>query len=187
MQTKEYKNADDAGKLGLLKKARNAVVGDYAKKIKNDYVMKPMVDEYIAVHGEDDVVKLWKKTGDYDLLPAYHTARDKSYEFNGERFSFELSDEQIDNYNAQSAEEIGKAYQKLMSSHRWNLLSDEKKADELRAAKKSATEVVSERVKWDHVYADAMAEFDARYGEDNPVRRAYEYSHDATVYPYWVL
>ncbi len=187
VQSNEYKNADDAGKLGLLQKARTAVVGDYAEKVIADYVMKPMIDDYIAAHGEDDVVKLWKKTGDYDLFPVHDTARDKSYEFNGERFTFDLSYEQIDNYNTQSVEEIGKAYQKLMSSHRWKLLSDEKKSAELKAAKESATAIVSERVKWDHVYADAMAEFDARYGEDNPVRRAYDYSHDATVYPYWVL
>lgn len=187
VQSKEYKNADDAGKLGLLQKARKTVVTDYAEKIENDYVMKPVIDKYIAVHGEDDVVKLWKKTGDYDLIPVHDTARQKSYTVNGESFSFSLSDEQIDNYNAQNGEEIGKAYQKLMSSHRWKLLSDEKKSAELKAAKESATAIVSERVKWDHVYADAMAEFDARYGEDNPVRRAYEYSHDATVYPYWVL
>ena len=188
VKSDKYKNSDDAGKVKLLSVEREKIVKSYNTKLESKFKNKGAFDAYVAAHGEDDIVKLIRKNGnDYSLLPVYDVYRNREFTLNNEERSFELTNEQIDKYSELTGQKISEEYAKVVAGKDWASLSDKQKAEKLKKAKDKAKSTVSDYVKWDYVYKDAMEAFDAELGEDNPVRRAYEYSHDATVYPFWDL
>ena len=154
---------------------------------ENDYIYKADYDRYIEAHGEDEVIGLINETDDYSLLPVHNFKKKRDYEQGDNKYVFELTDEQASSYDSLAEEYANAEYQLVMNSQSWSTMDKTQKAQALKKAKEKATGKVSEFIKWDYIYKDIIKEFDGMYGEDNPVRRAYEYSHDATVYPDWIL
>ncbi|MBQ4631571.1 MAG: hypothetical protein IJB70_11375, partial [Clostridia bacterium] len=177
----------DEEKSEKLMDARSKAISEVNDIIRDDYVFADVLDNYVASHGENDVVKFVKNSRNYEYLPHYEPERNKKYTLNGNEFSFELTDDQINKYSLLANEKMEASYSNLMESSEWNLLSDEEKSEKLLEARANVKSEINDFIKYDYVYKDAITDFDNKYGADNPVRQAYEYSHDATVYPYWEL
>ncbi len=182
-----FKTTDDKGKMALLNNERKKIVSAFENDIINAHKYDGFIKDYRAAHGDDAVMKVFDATKDYSILPTSEVGRIKNYTLNGQDYSFELTDDDIKKYSEIMNAEIEKEYALTVDKNGWTYKSNTTKKELLAEAKKSAKERVSEFIKWDHVYGDNMKQFDDANGADNPVRQAYEYSHDATVYPYWAL
>lgn len=187
-KTEKYKKASDVDKAKMLSSAGSAVYTSLLNDMKKDVIGEEFVKEYTSKYGEDEVIKAYKRSGyDSNFVPHYEFSPNRTYTINGVESKFSLSDDELGKYSELADEEIRTEYKKIISDPIWYTWDNEKRSEKLAKAKEKVRDKISEYIKWDYVYRDAMEEFDAAHGEDNPVRKAYEYSHDATVYPYLVL
>ena len=187
-KTEEYKKASDTDKAKLLSRAGSNIWKALSDDMQNDAIGEEFVKSYTAKYGEDEIIKAYRRSGyNSDYVPHYEFKPDREFTLNGSKTEFTLSGDEQAKYTELADEEIRKEFSKIVSDPIWRLKDNDKRAAALSKAKKKIADKISEYIKWDYVYKDAMEEFDSEHGEDNPVKKAYEYSHDASVYPYWEL
>jgi len=187
-KTDEYKKASDKEKAKLLSDAGNKIYNSLLKNMKSDIIGEEFAKQYISKYGEDEIIKAYKQSGyNSDFVPHYDFKAEKEFTLNGVKTKFSLTEGELKKYTELADEQIREEYKKIISDPLWKIKDMDKRSAALLKAKEKVTDKISEYIKWDYVYKDAMNEFDVSHGEDNTVRKAYEYSHDATVYPYWEL
>ena len=187
-KTEEYKKASDKEKAEMLSRAGSNIWKALSDDMQNDAIGEEFVKSYTAKYGEDEIIKAYKRSGyNSDYVPHYEFKLNREFTLNGNKTEFTLSGDEQAKYTELADEDIRKEFSKIVSDPLWRLKDNDKRAAALSKAKKKIADKISEYIKWDYVYKDAMEEFDAVHGEDNPVKKAYEYSHDASVYPYWKI
>ena len=187
-KTDEYKKASDTDKAKLLSNAGSVIWKSLSKDMQNDAIGDEFVKEYTSKFGDDEIIKAYKRSGyNSDYVPHYEFSSEREFTLNGVKTKFTLSNDELTKYTELADEEIRNEFQKIVSDPLWKLKDNEKRAAALSKAKEKVVSKIGEYMKYDYIYKDAMEDFDAVHGEDNPVKKAYDYSHDASVYPYWEL